>query len=1142
MSNSTGRLALQIGGTAVGAYFGGPVGAAIGGSIGGYAGTQLFPPEIPDGPRLEDQKIQSSAYGAPIPEYWGSWRAAGNIIWSAGIREHKNQESVGKGGGPERTTYSYTCSFAVAFCVGPADGIARLWADSVLLMSTDVKNDPAKVLESADPGGEAQNWRVYLGTETQQPDGLIESYEGEGQVPAFRGLVYVVFEDMELDRFGRRIPQITAEIAKGVSPTREQSGGFGDPREILSQSLTVERVKDGVVFLGGQAKAWSDDWDTRVTLSRTMGGEVHGIDLATYNYISSERWVHTVPPACTRNDIWLETTRDFECPVGYTRDSEAASRPDVPATIKTFPGGEEYHPGVVYWTWDKPAKSEDPVLGGSRTGALFGPHYTSVYDANSGLVGPHAVQNLLTAIATPEGLVMALQTQTGAGAEPVFLYWDTWVERYPEALSALATTFVTIDWLSYDAVNELVAVGFREDSSQVSSYRYMKLFERGIVERYHFDLTNVPNLVDGVNDVSLWGDQMLVRLSAGGNDYGIREFRLDFDNETVEFVANWFNGQSNGVSRDFFHLRRDLILSVEYGLVGDAVGQPDYPVADVIADLCEQAGLDAGDYDVAQVTDTVNGYSRTRPAEVKANLAPLATAFHLDAVESEGVLRWLPRGGDPVAVIPDQDLAAHDPGQEPPDKVVGSRVQEMELPRRVAVQYSDPDMDYEQGVQYASRLNMEVRHEEVLRLPVAVNRDKAARIAEEKLLSAWMERVSRRWSTTLKWAHLDPGDVVTLDTQEGQFVVRIGQVDIDPSRLIGFEGVRVDASTYQSAATGGQAPSPAPAGTSGGGPARFEVMDLPPLLPEHNGAGYYLAMGGYKAGWPGGVLLRAPVIESETATGGGTTFEAGEFTSVTAVTTPATLGTVDESLTHAEPWLWDEGTHLVVRLVTGTLSNATKAQVYEGANAALVGDEVIGFRNAEPLGNSRYRLTGLLRGRRGTDWAVGTHDANERFVLLDSAILRQSVTNDRLGTEQFFTAITMGSALDSGVAVRRRVGKGSLKPFAPAHLRGSRSVVDGSISVSWVRRTRVEGGLLDYVDVPLGEAEEKYQVEVLDPSSYDASGMILVATYTTTQPTWTYSAAAQQSDNDGALLDPAVIRIRQLSARVGPGYPREITV
>lgn len=57
--------------------------------------------------------------------------------------------------------------------------------------------------------------RVYTGSDTQGPDSVIAATE-PGEVPAFRGTAYIVFEDFPLDDYGARLPSINAEVVRGV--------------------------------------------------------------------------------------------------------------------------------------------------------------------------------------------------------------------------------------------------------------------------------------------------------------------------------------------------------------------------------------------------------------------------------------------------------------------------------------------------------------------------------------------------------------------------------------------------------------------------------------------------------------------------------------------------------------------------------------------------------------------------------------------------------------------------------------------------------------------------------------------------------------------------------------------------------------
>ncbi len=205
-------ILVAAGGAALGSTIG--LGGA-GWLIGSIVGNLLFPtrgPEtVSEGPRLGDLSVTGSAYGAPIPIAYGTLRMAGQMIWSAGIREQKNVSTTrtggkGGGGGASHTsvTYAYFASFALAFGEGPAEDVLRIWADGKLIF--DKRGTSATV---AKPG---LRFRFHGGEETELPDPLIESHVGAGQAPAHRGLCTIVFEDLALADFGNRVPNITAEI------------------------------------------------------------------------------------------------------------------------------------------------------------------------------------------------------------------------------------------------------------------------------------------------------------------------------------------------------------------------------------------------------------------------------------------------------------------------------------------------------------------------------------------------------------------------------------------------------------------------------------------------------------------------------------------------------------------------------------------------------------------------------------------------------------------------------------------------------------------------------------------------------------------------------------------------------------------
>jgi len=197
----------------VGQVIGGPIGSAIGAFIGQQIDAEIFKPKGREGPRLADLKVQASTYGQQIPQLFGTMRVAGSVIWATDLIERREKHGGGKGR-PSTTEYSYSVSLAVALSSRPIRAIRRIWADGDLLRGT------------SGTFRERCTFRWYDGGEDQPVDPLIASALGIGSASAFRGLAYVVFEELELARFGNRIPALNFEVEADAGPV--DAGLVGD--------------------------------------------------------------------------------------------------------------------------------------------------------------------------------------------------------------------------------------------------------------------------------------------------------------------------------------------------------------------------------------------------------------------------------------------------------------------------------------------------------------------------------------------------------------------------------------------------------------------------------------------------------------------------------------------------------------------------------------------------------------------------------------------------------------------------------------------------------------------------------------------------------------------------------------------------
>lgn len=237
-------------------------------------------------------------------------------------------------------------------------------------------------------------------------------------------------------------------------------------------------------------------------------------------------------------------------------------------------------------------------------------------------------------------------------------------------------------------------------------------------------------------------------------------------------------------------------------------------------------------------------------------------------------------------------------------------------------------------------------------------------------------------------------------------------------------------------------------------------------------------------------------------------------------------------------WMVFDDIHSVdVLMISGEppTSAVDDLEVMNGANVALLGQEIIQWRDATDLGDNRYRLSRLLRGRLGTELYMNSHTSGDVFIILDADSVRRVIqTETDLNVLRHFKIVGKGlPGFSAPVTPVINTGM-SQKPWQSVNVLGTR---DGSnnLTITWVPRTRVNIEWLDLVDAPIGEAEERYEIDVLGSSG------TVVRTLTATTPTVDYSAADQTTDFGSAQAVIPVI-IYKMSNVVGRGHPARALV
>jgi hypothetical protein len=397
------------------------------------------------------------------------------------------------------------------------------------------------------------------------------------------------------------------------------------------------------------------------------------------------------------------------------------------------------------------------------------------------------------------------------------------------------------------------------------------------------------------------------------------------------------------------------------------------------------------------------------------------------------------------------------------------------------LRYGDIDRDFLPGTQHAGG-RAGPGQPDVVELPAALDGATARMLVDRMAQRRDRARERVAWRTTTLDSAVAPGVLVRLPDRAGTW-----QVDSWEWREAGveLELVRVPArAAVPPAPALPPPPFPAPLDAL---PAatRLVVCELPwdavagaPDRPR-------LAAAVSAAGphWSGAALY--------TDAGDGQLRPSGS-----ASRTRAVIGTTRDVLGAASPLLIDRGNSVTVNLAAAdlALTGASLADLAGGANLALVGEELIQFARAEPLGEGGWRLSGLLRGRGGTEHGVPGHRAGEPFALLDDRL----TILDALATRDA-TLVALGRGDEAAVAAAVHLTDIALRPLAPVHARADPSPNEGT-SLAWTRRARGGWPWRDGVDMPLAEESERYVVSYADDAA-------LLRTWTVAEPRLTLSAA-----------------------------------
>lgn len=530
-------------------------------------------------------------------------------------------------------------------------------------------------------------------------------------------------------------------------------------------------------------------------------------------------------------------------------------------------------------------------------------------------------------------------------------------------------------------------------------------------------------------------------------------------------------------------------------------------LADLVLDLCLEAGITA--VNTNPLSGVVRGYALQGGESGRAALQTLMLAYGFDAVERDGELRFVMRDGHVDAVLSADDLAE----AEGETGLALQRAPEPEIAGRVRLTHIEAGGDYaiataesvmpEEGYNAASDSE----------LSLALTRPEARAITARWLAESRVARDGLRFALPPSRRDLGPGDVVEIPGGPGQS--RRWRIDrVERAGAVTVDAIRVEPSSYQ----------PAESSDRGIAIRRYQpplpvwpvFLDLPLIRGDEAPHAPHLAVTAQP--WPGRVAAFSSVQEE------------GGYTLNRYLGVPAIMGHSQSPLARARPGLFDRGPALKLRLKSGRLGPASETALMAGANLMAIGDgtaanwELFQFAHAEPVPNEpgSWLVSMRLRGQAGSEtlmpdiWPEGSV-----VVLLNGSVGQVNLPPAARGQRRYWR---IGPAIrpydDPSYRLRAPIFQGvGLRPYAPCHLR-----MNGRV-VSWVRRSRLHGDDWSVREIALGEAQERYLIQL-------RRGARILYEAETSAPHYEFSQSDWQDASAGGDF---ILEVAQISDQFGPG-------
>lgn len=1002
-------------------------------------------------------EFTQSQYGSMIPIVFGSDKLAGNVFWYSGFdRDYTTDPETGD------IIYYVRTSFAIGFCEGEISDIVRVWFGDEIMFDRTARTDLSGVIQpvngeiltatvdlfsednplaAIDGSSRKTVIKFFTGSEEQLPLGGMVAEEGYTLTPAYRGLSYMLIENL-IVREGT-IPPIFVEVISGHDTTTPRA--FGTFNNTFTE--TDERL---LVFKPEFDLVWVDAQEGPVSTGSHGFRVLNAGDLSEYDEF-------TLPDA----ELDYVGRTSFLGYSWFTNDATVVRHAQV---------GNQGNTGT-FSAMDGLIMHYDPV---PRGGAVNLDHDDSGFaalDARSFLIEGrntntnesltymmgHGVINrdvglmailskgdtvmvgwgddilpytnsiglpfVATAALYEENPYFADGVTESFGLAGLYVSYPTnssdvvsitaVLPRVDEALNQFAITSVELTLLDLDLVGGKGAI-------HTPKLMFQDPDDANIIIYFDVD-PNIGHFIkyNAFTGEIVWKTQLTAQVigQSGPNkragvsrivdsfcfiDASDRILRLDLQTGGVTILDNdMVTNQSlpsptssslvwyDGVSDSLFYTSSTPGQEIARVYIGRAAGDGT-AVSTITRALLERVGIYKDQLNITDIEAlSVTGYTIANVKTLRSIFGELAGVLRFDIYESDGAISYLARGASSVRTIPHEDLA--DVGPE-------GWLKEHQEPdfagaRKINLTYRDYDRDYTSNVQsilLPKYITTDLDEEAAIDVssPVVLTSNDAKKLAEILLYSKIVYSSSYEGALPIKHVDLDPADVVTLERDDGEKIVcRLREVTFGGDRSLEFQATKEDPTIYTDTATLFGNTGRFTHSLIGNYDPLVDVAWLPIPFFDRSQAEqldkqwmYYAVLLPYKATTIIPYQMMEFIPENP----------ARSYTLAPPSTYP-TYGHASTSLNNTQAvYSTDTESQVVLKLRnTGNITPVSAASLQtiiedDSINLCLIAGELCQFADVS-VSDGVYTLTNFVRAKHGTDRFARSHDIGDRVIFLSDA-------------------------------------------------------------------------------------------------------------------------------------------------------------